>query len=281
MSNMTAKYIIINRPPIYFPDIILPPVELSNLPLNINLNEPILQRSEENDSHSISRGNQGTSQNLNRRLLNRNLSSNNLMSLRSHRERLIPINQGINIRKEMHIRQANPIRQELNTRQNIPIRPEVNISQGTPIRQVARQTRIIPARPINLEYIKPIRPLENSRPSGPITSRRPNPHRHIRQISMIQIPQIMPIEQPLNLNQNNINNNNQFDINNKLEDVGVTEQILNKSKTKTCVICQQDYNIMEKICYLPCFHFYHSQCIRQWVQTSNICPICKNEINFD
>ena len=98
---------------------------------------------------------------------------------------------------------------------------------------------------------------------------------------MNQIPQIEPVVvRPLIiLNQNNFNN--QIDINNNLEDIEITEQILNKSNTKTCVICQEDYNITEKICYLPCFHFYHSQCIRQWVQTSNICPICKNEINFD
>ena len=181
-------------------------------------------------------------------------------------------------RRDVNLGPVEPSRRDVNIRPVEPIRRDVNIRPVVPIGREVQPASIIPQRTVNLENNQTIRTLENPRPGEPIGSRRPNINQHIGQPSMNQIPQIEPVVLPLIiLNQNN---NNQNDINNNLEDIEITEQILNKSNTKTCVICQQDYNIMEKICYLPCFHFYHSQCIRRWVQTSKICPICKNEINF-
>ena len=383
--NFEVKLTI--RPPINLPDIILPPQELPNPPLNMNLNVPISHRRERINIPSVSPGNQRPSRNLNRGALIRNVSYNNL-PLRNHRERVLsgqqgqinpaairrpvepikrevniglvepirrdvnlgpvepirrvvnrrpvepsrrdvnigpvePIRRDVNIgpvvpsrrdvnigpvepsrrdvnigpvepsrrdvnrrpvepiKREVNIRPVEPIRRVVNRRPVEPIRRDVNIGPVEPIRREVQPASIIPQGTVNLENNQTIRTLENPRPGEPIGSRRPNINQHTGQPSMNQIPQIEPVVvRPLIiLNQNNFNN--QIDINNNLEDIEITEQILNKSNTKTCVICQQDYNIMEKICYLPCFHFYHSQCIRQWVQTSNICPICKNEINFD
>ena len=309
--NFEVKLTI--RPPINLPDIILPPQELPNPPLNMNLNVPISHRRERINIPSVSPGNQRPSRNLNRGALIRNVSYNNL-PLRNHRERVLsgqqgqinlvairrpvePIKREVNIglvepsRRDVNRRQIEPIRRDVNIRPIEPIRRDVNIRPVVPIRRVVNRrpvepsrrevqpASIIPQGTVNLENNQPIMTLENPRPGEPIGSRRPNINQHIGQPSMNQIPQIEPIVLPtIILNQNN---NNQNDINNNLEDIEITEQILNKSNTKTCVICQQDYNIMEKICYLPCFHFYHSQCIRRWVQTSNICPICKIQINFD
>jgi len=323
--NFEVKLTI--RPPINLPDIILPPQELPNPPLNMNLNVPISHRRERINIPSVSPGNQRPSRNLNRGALIRNVSYNNL-PLRNHRERVLsgqqgqinlvairrpvePIKREVNIglvepsrrdvnigpvepsrrdvntrpvapiRRDVNIRPVEPIRRVVNRRPVEPIRRDVNIGPVEPIRREVQPASKIPQGTVNLENNQTIRTLENPRPGEPIGSRRPNINQHTGQPSMNQIPQIEPVVvRPLIiLNQNNFNN--QIDINNNLEDIEITEQILNKSNTKTCVICQQDYNIMEKICYLPCFHFYHSQCIRQWVQTSNICPICKNEINFD
>ena len=322
--NFEVKLTI--RPPINLPDIILPPQELPNPPLNMNLNVPISHRRERINIPSVSPGNQRPSRNLNRGALIRNVSYNNL-PLRNHRERVLsgqqgqinlvairrpvePIKREVNIglvepsrrdvnigpvepsrrdvntrpvapiRRDVNIRPVEPIRRVVNRRPVEPIRRDVNIGPVEPIRREVQPASIIPQGTVNLENNQTIRTLENPRPGEPLGARRPDINQHIGQPSMNQIPQIEPVVRPLIiLNQNNFNN--QIDINNNLEDIEITEQILNKSNTKTCVICQQDYNIMEKICYLPCFHFYHSQCIRQWVQTSNICPICKNEINFD
>ena len=299
--NVEVKLTI--RPPINLPDIILPPQELPNPPLNMNLNVPISHRRERINIPSVSPGNQRPSRNLNRGALIRNVSYNNL-PLRNHRERVLsgqqgqinlvairrpvePIKREVNIglvepsRRDVNIGPVEPSRRDVNTRPVAPIRRVVNIRPVVPIRREVQPASIIPQGTVNLENNQTIRTLENPRPGEPLGARRPDINQHIGQPSMNQIPQIEPVVvRPLIiLNQNNFNN--QIDINNNLEDIEITEQILNKSNTKTCVICQQDYNIMEKICYLPCFHFYHSQCIRQWVQTSNICPICKNEINFD
>ena len=347
--NFEVKLTI--RPPINLPDIILPPQELPNPPLNMNLNVPISHRRERINTPSVSPGNQRPSRNLNRGALIRNVSYNNL-PLRNHRERVLsgqqgqinlvairrpvepikrevniglvepsrrdvnigpvepsrrdvnrrqiepsrrdvnlgpvePIRRDVNlgpvepIRRVVNIGPVEPIRRDVNIRPVEPIRRDVNIGPVEPIRREVQPASIIPQGTVNLENNQTIRTLENPRPGEPLGARRPDINQHIGQPSMNQIPQIEPVVvRPLIiLNQNNFNN--QIDINNNLEDIEITEQILNKSNTKTCVICQQDYNIMEKICYLPCFHFYHSQCIRQWVQTSNICPICKNEINFD
>ena len=382
--NFEVKLTI--RPPINLPDIILPPQELPNPPLNMNLNVPISHRRERINIPSVSPGNQRPSRNLNRGALIRNVSYNNL-PLRNHRERVLsgqqgqinlvairrpvepikrevniglvepsrrdvnigpveprrrdvntrpvaPIRRDVNIRpvepsrrdvnlgpvepsrrdvnigpvepsrrdvnigpvepsrrvvntrpvepirRVVNTRPVEPIRRVVNRRPVEPIRRDVNIGPVEPIRREVQPASIIPQGTVNLENNQTIRTLENPRPGEPLGARRPDINQHIGQPSMNQIPQIEPVVRPLIiLNQNNFNN--QIDINNNLEDIEITEQILNKSNTKTCVICQQDYNIMEKICYLPCFHFYHSQCIRQWVQTSNICPICKNEINFD
>ncbi len=197
-----------------------------------------------------------------------------------------PIRREVNIglvepiRREVNIGPVEPSRRDVNIGPVEPIRRDVNIRPVVPSRREVQPASIIPQRTVNLENNQTIRTLENPRPGEPIGSRRPNINQHTGQPSTNPIPQIEPVVLPLIiLNQNNFNN--QIDINNNLEDIEITEQILNKSNTKTCVICQEDYNIIEKICYLPCFHFYHSQCIRQWVQTSNICPICKIQINFD
>ena len=50
---------------------------------------------------------------------------------------------------------------------------------------------------------------------------------------------------------------------------------------KECSICLEEYSLEEKICYLPCFHYFHSECIKNWTKKSNRCPLCNNEIKFE
>ena len=63
-----------------------------------------------------------------------------------------------------------------------------------------------------------------------------------------------------NFNNNNYINNNHF---NKLEEITINEDIIDKSESKECNICLEKYSINEKICYLPCFHFFHASCIKE------------------
>lgn len=46
----------------------------------------------------------------------------------------------------------------------------------------------------------------------------------------------------------------------------------------TCTICLNDFKTTEEVMRLPCFHEFHSQCIRNWLQKSRLCPIDKTDV---
>lgn len=48
---------------------------------------------------------------------------------------------------------------------------------------------------------------------------------------------------------------------------------------KNCVICLTDFQEGDKAIILPCTHLFHSECIRNWFQRNNTCPICKHVID--
>jgi len=48
---------------------------------------------------------------------------------------------------------------------------------------------------------------------------------------------------------------------------------------KTCPICLQDYEVNEDIKTIPCLHFFHKECIDEWMARSCDCPICKSKID--
>ena len=77
------------------------------------------------------------------------------------------------------------------------------------------------------------------------------------------------------------NNKDYKKIEEMMQEIEITDEIINKQESKQCLICLDDYVIKEKICYLPCFHFFHSLCIKSWIKRSNKCPLCKNIIKFD
>ena len=85
---------------------------------------------------------------------------------------------------------------------------------------------------------------------------------------------------------NNINDNNKINNENEkilelLQDMKLTKEILEKIENKQCLICLENYIVEENLCYLPCFHLFHSDCIKAWIKKSNKCPLCKNIIKFD
>ena len=79
--------------------------------------------------------------------------------------------------------------------------------------------------------------------------------------------------------QNTKNNNDENEIINKLEEIELNEQFKNKDEIK-CAICLENFSIGDKIIYLPCVHFFHSSCIKNWVRIKSKCPICNNIIKF-
>ena len=53
-----------------------------------------------------------------------------------------------------------------------------------------------------------------------------------------------------------------------------------KGEQKNCSICLEDFVVGDKIIYLPCFHYYHANCIEKWTQSSDKCPLCNIEIKI-
>ena len=64
------------------------------------------------------------------------------------------------------------------------------------------------------------------------------------------------------------------------DEIELTQSILDKGEQKKCSICLEDYNVGDKIIYLPCFHYYHAKCIETWVKNSDKCPLCNEEIKI-
>ena len=58
-----------------------------------------------------------------------------------------------------------------------------------------------------------------------------------------------------------------------IEDVNKLEE-----GNKKCVICLEEFKSKEKVTALPCIHFFHTPCIKNWVKKNNNCPICKFEL---
>ena len=88
-------------------------------------------------------------------------------------------------------------------------------------------------------------------------------------------------EDNLNNNNNERENDNNNNIGDRLEEISLTQDIINKAESKECPICLEEYSIENKICYLPCFHFFHSICIKNWFKNSNKCPLCNTDIKFE
>ena len=49
--------------------------------------------------------------------------------------------------------------------------------------------------------------------------------------------------------------------------------------SKNCSICLENFKIDDKVIYLPCIHFFHEMCIKNWIIRKQFCPVCKLEIN--
>ena len=58
-------------------------------------------------------------------------------------------------------------------------------------------------------------------------------------------------------------------------------QFNNKNMDKECEICLGNFIIGEEILTLPCFHFFHCNCISNWLRNKEECPICKSSIIVD
>merc|ERR1740130_1891041 len=51
------------------------------------------------------------------------------------------------------------------------------------------------------------------------------------------------------------------------------------STEEKCLVCQCNYEEGDTLKKLPCNHHYHADCIDQWLQCKNTCPVCKKSIS--
>ena len=58
---------------------------------------------------------------------------------------------------------------------------------------------------------------------------------------------------------------------NKIEDI-------KKLAIKKCSICLDFFKNGDNFIILPCIHFFHPECIINWLKTNNVCPLCKFEL---
>ncbi|QIV95785.1 RING finger family protein [Allofrancisella inopinata] len=56
----------------------------------------------------------------------------------------------------------------------------------------------------------------------------------------------------------------------------------NDNDKTSCSICLDNFTFSEfnnsKICITTCGHFYHKNCIEQWLKSNHTCPLCKKEL---
>ena len=50
---------------------------------------------------------------------------------------------------------------------------------------------------------------------------------------------------------------------------------------KECIICQEDYKEGDQLITLDCDsrHYFHEQCIEEWLKRNNLCPICRMPVS--
>ena len=65
-----------------------------------------------------------------------------------------------------------------------------------------------------------------------------------------------------------------------IEEKEITQKIIEKGEQSECSICLEDFILGDKIIYLPCFHYFHSECIEKWAKKSKKCPLCNIEIKI-
>ena len=60
----------------------------------------------------------------------------------------------------------------------------------------------------------------------------------------------------------------------ELPHMQISEQATDDAK---CTVCLERYIVGETVCWLPCSHGFHYDCIGPWVKRKNSCPCCRCE----
>lgn len=64
------------------------------------------------------------------------------------------------------------------------------------------------------------------------------------------------------------------------EDMSPSHSPTNNSFHRSCAICLMRFAENDTLRTLPCLHYFHSQCVDQWLAKKQTCPICKFRIDL-
>ena len=53
-----------------------------------------------------------------------------------------------------------------------------------------------------------------------------------------------------------------------------------KNFIDSCTICQSEFIHGENLKILNCQHFYHNNCVEEWLKSNKSCPICKEDVKI-
>lgn len=67
----------------------------------------------------------------------------------------------------------------------------------------------------------------------------------------------------------------------RLPIVSISHADLNEMDGATCSVCLTDFVTGEAAIRLPCGHFFHDSCIKEWLKASNQCAVCRWELATD
>ncbi|XP_064629935.1 RING finger protein 24-like isoform X2 [Lineus longissimus] len=66
------------------------------------------------------------------------------------------------------------------------------------------------------------------------------------------------------------------------EDMGFRQVIFQKNKTTIdtdlCPVCLEEFHSKDTVALCPCGHSFHKQCLVQWLEQKNSCPMCKASV---
>lgn len=66
-----------------------------------------------------------------------------------------------------------------------------------------------------------------------------------------------------------------------LPTIVVSKRDLEDGCNKECSICFLDFNVNDKVSRLQCGHFFHTECVNEWLQKKCTCPICRWELETE
>lgn len=65
----------------------------------------------------------------------------------------------------------------------------------------------------------------------------------------------------------------------RLERKKVDEMTFGPDDNTNCIVCYNDVTLGETLIFLACAHWFHEECVVQWLREHNTCPFCRKSIH--